>query len=384
LRLHVLIDSLALGGAEALVADFAVGARAAGIELSVGYLYEDGAAGRRLREAGIEPVRIPVGSLLAPSDRRAVREHLARISPDLLHTHLNDADLLGGLAARSLKIPTVSTLHVAWWGGDFRERLRFRLTALARRRCTRRVIAVSEAARRVYLERRWDRPDRVVVVHNGIIDDARPGAGAAIRRQLGIDEQDVVLAMVSVLRGWKGHEVAAAATERLLGRFPSLRLLILGDGPKRQEIERMMRPLGDRVVFAGFRDDVVAVLDAADVLVHPSRYDAFPTALMQAMAAGTPAVATAVGGIPEAVVDRRTGILVSPPATPDSLTAALELILEDSDLRARLGVAARRRFEAEYTADRWIERLLPVYETALGNSAAAPSLRPLTSSGQLP
>lgn len=365
LRVHVLIDSLGLGGAETLVAEFAVGARAAGVTVSVAYLIAGGAAIERLRDAGVEPVHVPVRSLLRPRDHEAVRDHLEAVRPDLVHTHLGYSDLLGGLAARRLGIRSVSTLHVTAWSGTARERTRFRLTALARRRCAARIIAVSEAARRSYLDTGWDRAEHVVTVHNGIADTAVPGAGAAIRGQLGIAPDELVLCMVSVLRGRKGHEAAGAAAQLLIGRFPRLRLLVVGDGPKRAELERGLAGLGDRVLFAGYRDDVIDVLDAVDVLVHPSSVDAFPTALLEAMAARVPVVATAVGGIPEAVVHGETGLLIDAPAAAEEVAATLAPLLADPRLRLRMGARGRERFEAEFRVDRWIGRLLPVYESAL-------------------
>jgi glycosyltransferase involved in cell wall biosynthesis len=364
LHVHVMIDSLRLGGAETLVTDFAIGARAAGLRVTAAYLHERGAAADRLREAGVEAVHVPVRGMLRAGDHRAVREHLRAVRPDVLHTHLGYSDLLGGVAARTLGIPSVSTLHMTLWSGTPREWSRFRLTALARRRCAAQIIAVSEAARQSYLATGWDRPEHVVTIHNGIADAARPGAGVAVRRELGIAADALVLGMVGVLRGWKGHEEAAAAVELLAERFPQLLLLIVGDGPKRADIERATRGLGDRVAFAGYRDDVIDVLDAVDVLVHPSALDAFPTALLEAMAAGVPAVATAVGGIPEAIADGETGILVPAPATAAGVADAVEPLLADAGLRRRMGARGRARFEREFRTDRWIERLLAVYESA--------------------
>lgn len=365
LHVHVLIDSLGLGGAESLLADFTIGARAAGVEVSVGYLIGGGEAADRLRELGIEPSHVPVRGLLGRRDRAAVRRHVAAIAPDLLHTHLGYADVLGGLASRALGVSAVSTIHLAGWIGTPRERVMYRLTALARRHCAARVIAVSDAARRTYLETGWDRPERVVTVHNGIVDAAEPGAGAAVRRELGIAPDELVVAMVGVLRGWKGHEPAADAVRTLLGRFPRVRLLIVGDGPRRGEIEAAVGGLGERVLFTGYRHDVAAVLDAADVLLHPSLYDAFPTALLEAMAAGVPVVATAVGGIPEAVAHGETGFLISPPATAESIVEPLRELLGDPALRRRMGVRGRARFESEFRVDRWLERLLGVYDLAM-------------------
>jgi glycosyltransferase involved in cell wall biosynthesis len=309
---------------------------------------------------------VPIDSLLRRRDRQMVRDHLAATQPDLVHSHLGYSDLLGGLAARSLGIPIVSTIHVMEWGNTLRGKVKERLMFLARRHCAAKVLTVSEAARRHYLETGWDQPGHVLTVHNGIRAEIEPGSGPSLRRELGIGETDVVLAMVAVLRAGKGHEIAARAVQALREEYPNLRLLVLGDGPDRAEIERSLEIAGDAVVMAGFRDDVLNVLDAVDVLVHPSRVDAFPTALLEALATGTPAVATAVGGIPEIITDGETGLLLEAPPTAEGLTVALRRLLADPDLRRRMGDRGREVFAADFTVERWIDRLLPVYEAAIG------------------
>ncbi len=373
LHVHVLVGSLSWGGAESLIADFAVGARSAGLRVSVGYLHPEARTAGRLTREGIEPVLVPIGSLLGRADRRAVLEHVAGVAPDLLHTHLGYPDFLGGLAARRLGIPAVSTLHTMATGGSIRERTRSRLMELARRRCASKVIAVSEAQRGHYVANSWDRSDHVVTVRNGIVDRARPGIGATIRAELGIDAGDPVAAMVSVLRPGKGHEVAAAAVNRLRARFPRLRLLVLGDGPDYDRVSGLMRPLGGNAVMMGYREDAVEVLDAVDVLVHPSSIDAFPTSPIEAMSAGVPVVATNVGGIPEAVRDNEAGLLIPAPPDPAHLADAVAAVLGDDALRHRLSERARARFEAEFTVGRWMERLHDVYDAVLvGPTAIKP------------
>ena len=243
--------------------------------------------------------------------------------------------------------------------------------AAVRRRCAARVITVSEAARRSYLKTGWDRSDRVVAVHNGIVDGARPGSGGAVRRELGLGPDELVVAMVSVLRRGKGHDVGARAIAALSERFPHLRLLVLGDGPARAAIETDLAALGPRALMTGHRDDVLEVLDAVDVLVHPTSADAFPTALLEAMAARVPAIATEVGGVPEIIRDGETGILIPPPPNAHELASALEPLLVDPALRDRLGRRARKRYEGEFTAVRWFERLAPVYDIALSQRARA-------------
>ena len=141
-----------------------------------------------------------------------------------------------------------------------------------------------------------------------------------------------------------------------------------GDGPLRPWLERAAATLGDRVVLAGYRPDILAVLDAADVLVQPSRADAFPTAILEAMAASVPVVATDVGGIGEIVRDGETGTLVASPPSAAAFAAALAPLLQDRALRRRQGSAGRERFEQEFTAARWARRLREVYVEVLSGA----------------
>lgn len=366
LRVLAVIDSLTWGGAEMLLGDFAAGAPAAGLDLSVAYLQgvDESPAAARLIARGLEPELVPITLLHDPRGAARVLRYIRRTRPDVVHTHLGYADLLAGLSARALGIPFFSTLHVMAWDTTGRDGTKERLMSAARRRA-HRVIAVSDAARAAYLETGWDEPEHVVTVRNGIPGEVRPGAGAAVRAELGLAPDDVVVTMVAVLRDGKGHDVAIAAVDALRERWPGLRLLILGEGPFRPEVERMAAPLGDRVLLAGQRNDVMDVLDATDVLLHPTRIDALPTALIEAAAAGVPVVSTVVGGVPEIVVDGTTGVLVAPPVATEPVAAALEALLADPARRAAMGAAARARFEERFTAEQWALRLRALYEEAL-------------------
>jgi glycosyltransferase involved in cell wall biosynthesis len=192
-----------------------------------------------------------------------------------------------------------------------------------------------------------------------------------VRSELGLGAQGLVAAMVSSLRPEKGHDVALDTVRALLARFPSLRLVVAGDGPLRPSLERAAATLGDRVVLAGYRPDILAVLDAVDVLIQPSRADAFPTAILEAMAASVPVVAADVGGIGELVRDGVTGTLVPGPPSTSAFATALAPLLEDGGRRRRLGRAGRERFEQEFTAARWVQRLREVYVEVLEERRAA-------------
>jgi glycosyltransferase involved in cell wall biosynthesis len=367
--IHVcaLVDSLGVGGAEMLVPDFAAVCGSVRVNLSVGYLTDKfgSPAAARLRRLGIEPALIPCSGL-GPSVVRRVRHYLMRTAPDLVHTHLGYADLIGGVAARSLGLPTVSTIHATEWDeGSLRDWTKTRLFARARRHCAARVLAVSESAREAYLDTGWDVAARVRTVRSAISRVPRPGTGPAIRAELGLEPEHLVVTMLSALRTEKGHALALETVRQLIGRWPQVRLVIVGDGPIADEVARMAVPLGAAVVHAGYRDDVMELLDASDVLLHPSRTEAFPTALLEAMAAGVPIVATAVGGVPEIVDHGRTGVLVEPPPRADRFVAALVPLLADEAARRRLGAAGRRRFETEFSAPQWAARLREHYDEVL-------------------
>lgn len=378
LRVHILIDSLTWGGAEMLLGDLAAGAPAAGIRLSVGFMRDsDGnPAAAGLRDHGIEPALVPVRRMIEPGALPRLREHLERASPDVVHTHLGLADVLGTLAARSLGLPSLSTIHLLARHRTGRQAdasrrgiAKAHLAALVRRRAAAKVIAVSDAAREAYLQTGWDLPEHVVTVHNGIARRSSAGAGAALRAELGIDADALVLSTVTVLRQDKGHDVVFDAVRALLPRFPHLRLIVLGDGSAAEQIRARARPLGAAAIFTGHRSDVMSVLAATDVLAHPTLMDAFPTALLEAACAGVPVIATAVGGIPEIVVDRQTGFLLPFPPRAEALAERLEPLLVDASLRQRVGQSAAARFEECFTAEDWARHLRKTYDAVLAESS---------------
>ena len=370
-RVVHLIHSLEPGGAEAVLVDLARAAPAAGLELAVMPLV-------RPRDerylAALRELDVAVLVLDLPSrwDVRAFPRSLSLLRawhPDVVHTHLKHADLVGAVGARRLGLPMVSTLHIVDNHAGAVAGFKRRLAATGRLATAARTITVSEAQRRWYLDAFPSaHPDRVVTIHNGITDPgrispARPGS-EAVRRSLGIPPGAVVVAQVGMLREGKGHHDLITALG-LLGDIPDLRVLIVGDGPLRRSLELACVPLRDRLQFTGYREDVPALLEAVDVVVQPSEFDALPTTLIQALAAGLPIVATAVGGIPE-IVTPDEGILV-PPRNPVALAGAIRALATDRERRAALGGAARSRFERSFEASNWAARLRSLYVEVRGS-----------------
>lgn len=169
---------------------------------------------------------------------------------------------------------------------------------------------------------------------------------------------------MSVLREGKGIEVLLDAIPAVLADHPDARFVIVGDGPLREALEaRAVDRVVDRVTWTGFRRDVPELLAASDLFVLPSLGDAYPTVLMEAMAAGLPVVSTRVGGIPEIVEDGRTGRLV-PPGDAAALAKAISGLLDSPGEREALGRAARAEAERRFSTKTWVERLGEVYEQA--------------------
>lgn len=367
IRVHVLIDSLGCGGAEVLIAELAAISREAGIAVSVGYLYErrSSPVAERLRAAGVEPMPVGARRMASMAALAGIRRQLRAVRPDIVHTHLSHADVLGGLAARSLRLPWVSTVHATSWNGTTRERAQAAVAFAVRRGCANRVIAVSRSARDAYLARSGISPERVVVVTNGISTAPPRDGNGRLREELGLGRRQRVVVLNAPLRREKGHARALTALSLLRDRDPSLRVLLLGDGPDRDEVLDRAAACAGMVSALGYRDDVMAILGIADVVLHTPETDALPNGLIEAAAAGVPVVATATGGIPEIVASGETGFLVAPGAPPAEISRTLTRLLQDGELRARMGAAAQRRFERRFSGDRWVARLRETYGAVL-------------------
>ena len=226
-----------------------------------------------------------------------------------------------------------------------------------------RVVANSQAAAEC-LGREGVATEKIVVIPNGI-DPTLFG-----QRQYRVRPRTI--AMVACLREEKRVDVLIDAAPLILARHPEAEILIVGDGACRAELEARARAnhVAERVRFLGHRDDVPAVLADADIFVLPSRSEAFPNAILEAMMSGLPIVASSVGGIPELVEDGRTGRLV-PPGDTAQLAAATIDILDNPDRATQMGKTARRRIEEQYSFDRMVHQFEALYlrEVAARNGA---------------
>jgi glycosyltransferase involved in cell wall biosynthesis len=300
------------------------------------------------RELGVERVRLPCPRDLDPGLAWRVRRELRRLRPDVVHTHLVHADVYGALAAGG--VPLVSTKH-----NDDRFRLGpFRYVERALARKATRVIAITEALRRFCVDRVGLPAAKVEVVHYGLDELPRPWGESA---EVALPDRARVLLCVGRLAEQKGVDVAIEALRRIREQEPAAVLVVLGEGPERPRLEALA---GDGVYLPGRVGDVAAWYGRAELLVHPVRWEGFGLALLEAMLAGKPVVATRVSSAPEIVADGETGLLVQPD-DPAALAEAALALLADPTRAAALGAAGLTRARNEFSVARMADRTVAVY-----------------------
>ncbi|MBV9359184.1 MAG: glycosyltransferase [Chloroflexi bacterium] len=357
-----------MGGAERHVLDLAYGLRARGAEVHV-TCPRPGPLVERLRAHGFDAQCLEM-VFPRPGDEygldvgvvRRLAQRFQERAPDVVHSHLYPAHLHASLAAVEAGVPAVvHTAHTLVVRPG--EVLLGRLTAA-------QTIATSTAVRDL-LAGMGVPPTRLEVVYNGVGTEhfeVPPELVRRARASLGLGDGPV-LGTVARLSHEKGVDVLVRALSRVAQAFPSATLVIVGDGPQAKALHALVGRLRlERAVrFLGARADVAVLNRLIDVFVLPSREEACPIALLEAMAAGRPAIATRVGGSAEVITDAVDGRLVLP-GRPDRLARMIVELLNDETRRSALGAAARRTAETRFTNDRTVDQTLAVYRRLLGPS----------------
>lgn len=285
---------------------------------------------------------------------------------DVLHAHKFGSNVWGTLLGRACGVPVVLAHEHTWsYSGN---RPRMWLDGYLIGRLATRFIAVSQADcdRMVRLEH--VPPEKVIVMPTAYIP-REVSSSRSVRAELGLRHDSPMVAVVAGLRRQKALDVMLEAHSRLLREVPGTHLLIAGDGDCRAELERRVETLGigDSVHLLGSRDDVTGILQEADVAALSSDWEGMPLVVFECMAAGTPLVATAVGGLPEIVQNGQTGLLV-PPRDPAALASAIAAVLRDPEFRRRLARAAAERLE-QFRIETVTMRFVGLYEELRARAA---------------
>jgi glycosyltransferase involved in cell wall biosynthesis len=287
-------------------------------------------------------------------------QYLQAEKPDLVHCHSRrGADMLGGLAASFADIPAVVSRRV--------DNAEMRLMATLRYRPFRKIIAISETIARVLREHDVD-DARIEVIRSAVDNEqlSRKADCRAVREEFAVPGDACVIAAAGQLIPRKGHRYLLQAIADLHHKYPQIRVMIFGEGYLNSQLRALAADLGlgDVVQFPGFRDDLDDFMGCIDIFAHPALAEGLGVAALKAAAAAVPVVGFDAGGLPEAVVDGKTGILV-PAEDTDALRTALATLIDDTELRSALGAAGQERMQNEFSIATMVDKHVALYESVL-------------------
>jgi sugar transferase (PEP-CTERM/EpsH1 system associated) len=364
-RLLFLNHSMRMGGIETMIRDFVFGLNGRGFEPSVAVFSGGGPLVEQLSASHFAVADLHKREGIDLRLVLRLRKLLRSRRIDIVHSHNYSAWLYAVLASRGLGVRVVHTEHS-------------RVQPLARRHALERwlgrrtdaVVGVSADVAHSLVHDVGIDAHRVRFIPNGI-DLQRyrpqPDLRTALRRSIGAGDEAVVFGIVARLVPVKSHRTLIDAFRRVLGACPAARLLIAGDGPCRGELELQAQQagLGPAVTFAGEVRDTERMLNGMDVYMLSSTDEGMNLTLLEAMATALPVVATAVGGNPEVVADKLSGLLV-PPLDPQAMAEAMLALARDPQRRAALGAQGRRRVEDGFSQERTLQAYAALYEGRLG------------------
>lgn len=295
-----------------------------------------------------------------------------RIYPDILHTHTTKAGFIGRIVGRLCRVKVIVHTphgHIFYgYGGRVLSWFYILAERVASRFCDR-IVALTPLEKEDYVRLKVAKEENIVVIPVGVDIERylKEEGDADIREELGIDPDLPLIGWVGRLEEVKGCFDFLKACSIVGERFPMARFLMVGDGLLRGDIEQWIKKHGleDRVFLLGYRRDVPRIMKAMDLYVLTSRNEGLGMGVVEAMAAGRPVVATGVGGVPTAVVDRVTGLLV-PPGRPDEIADAIAIILSNPSMAEGMGRAGRERARA-YSVEAMTRAYIDLYKELIGS-----------------
>lgn len=370
ISLVFLLDKLAFGGTPLQVMELALHLEREKFQIRFVVLARAATElQQRLAAHGIACHLIGRDNWVQPSAWREVRllyRTFRSIQPDIVHAFLPTSNVLGALVGKWANVPVSISSHRDLGGFDGAGITR--VNDWVDRKLAHCVTANSEAVKRAVLQRTGLRTENVRVLYNGVDIEKlqRANRGPAKRRELGFAAEDLLIALVANIRPAKGHREALAAFLQIAEEFPRARLLLCGyvaDDALFQELQRMVRDAHAerQVYFLDSRKDVPEIMHAVDILLAPSLSEGFSNAVLEAMAAGKPVIASAVGGNCEQVVNDITGYL-SPPGDCEALAQALRKLAHSPEQRRQMGEAGATRIREKFSVHAMAAAYARLYE----------------------
>lgn len=299
---------------------------------------------------------------------KLVREREIRV----IHSHYNKATVLGYFASRITGIPLIETNHLfpPMPLSDKKLQLYAKIGAFFLRYAEKTVAVSNEIKGR--LERRGVPGEKISVIKNGIdveeCEAAYLSKRTATRRELGIKEGDLIIGGVGRLTEQKGFEYLLEAAKEVLKTRGNIIFVIVGDGEKREELIRYTHELGieKEFMFLGFRKDILSVLAAMDIFVMPSIHEGLPMAMLEAMAIKVPVIVTAVGEIPEVIVDGANGILIKP-RDVEALASKIAYLIDNDAIRNQIKENAFQVVKRNHSKEAMSRSYALVYDEIINN-----------------
>ncbi|MFA5411259.1 MAG: glycosyltransferase family 4 protein [Candidatus Omnitrophota bacterium] len=288
----------------------------------------------------------------------------------IVHTHSSKAGILGRIAARLAGVKSIiHTVH-GWPFNDYQQALFRRLFILMERlagKFTSRLIVVSCHDRQKGLKERIGREDKYSLIRYGIDKREFSVTNQGIREKFGISSQDLIVTNISCFKPQKSPLDFIKLAYLVNQALPGVKFLLVGDGALRKKIENLVLRLNlqNKVILTGWRRDIPEILSVTDVLALTSLWEGLPIVVLEAMAAGCPAVVTATGGVEEAVIDGKTGFMVAPGDIRE-MSEKLLLLLKDAPLRKITGQNARFSLDSDFRLEKMLENNRNLYENLLG------------------
>jgi glycosyltransferase involved in cell wall biosynthesis len=361
-RIAFCITDLDAGGAERALVQVVTRLDRSRWEPFVFCLSPEGDLARPLRDAGVAVVCLGAQKRQGLSVVWRLSRLLVKLRPTILQTFLHHANIVGRLAGKAARVPViVSGIRVAEKRGGIRLWLD-RATAwmVARHVCVSQDVAAFSAAR-------GGLPvSKLCVIPNGVDAERLSAAEPADLSQFGIPPAGRTLLFVGRLDPQKGPFVLMAAVRDLIPRHPDLHVLLVGDGPLRENLQSWVAKenLASRIHFAGRRDDVPSIFKAAELFVLSSLWEGLPNVVLEAMAAGIPVVASRVEGISDLLIDDRTGLVVPANSSAD-LAEAIERLLADPQHARQMAHSAQRIANEDFAWSRVVEQYAKTYSELL-------------------
>lgn len=362
LSIVMVTPQLSIGGAEAQVVELAIRLKQRGHGVTV--LSSGGILVSSLTNANIEHVSAPVNSkhpLRVLQTAAILQRKIAKVRGTvILHAHAVIPSIACWLVSRVRRNTFVFTTGHGWSYEQYPKVARIMAFT------SKKVIAVSGKLAEQLVKAGLPQ-SLVTVIFNSVDVELFANVPieerARIRAEWHVNPEICLLGIVSrISEERKGHRIFLEALASLSGFSLPMRAVFVGDGSLRPELEEVSRRLGiaDQVIFSGNRTDIPSVMKALDVIVLPSFWEGLPIAILEAMAAGRPVIATRVGGIPEVVVDGQTGLLI-PPGDIEALAKAILILCNNPEQRIRMGQAAQCRARSLFDVKQMVEQIEKLY-----------------------